>query len=218
MSVTIPFTPQATSASDAPRGGVIIPLRFGAGTFGTAAGAAGLQEREQAVLRAVAAAVALSQTADSLTVAREAQADDDDLGARFAAVIAVEGDLRVVLDEVVRIQGDRSTAPSASEEERVVAQAVGADPVLVAAAHAKVAGNDKTGFAARQWVAVVDAPLLERAARAAARRELVSRPSVSTTDIKQLEEKIDNGFKEIKDQITALDSRVAKLEGKLKER
>jgi hypothetical protein len=218
MSVTIPFAPQAARASDAPRGGVIIPLRFGTGTFGTATGAAGLQEREQAVLRAVAAAVALSHTADSLTLAREAQADDDDLGARFAAVVAVEGDLRVVLDEVVRIQGDRSTAPSASEEERVVAQAVGADPVLVAAAHAKVAGNDKTGFAARQWVAVVDAPLLERAARAAARRELVSRPSAATTDIKQLEAKIDNGFKEIKDQITALDFRVAKLEGKLKER
>jgi hypothetical protein len=216
MGVTIPFTPLAASAGGGQPGGVLIPLRFGTGTvFGT--GAAGLQEREQAVLRAVAAAVALSHTADSLTVAREAQEEDDDPGARFAAVVAVEGDLRIVLDEVVRVQGDRSGAPSASEEQRVVAQAVGADPVLVAAAHSKVVGNNKTGPAAGQWVAVVDAPLLERAARAAARRELVSRPTASSsTDIKQLEEKIDKGFKEVKDQITALDYRVGKLEGKTK--
>jgi hypothetical protein len=217
MGVTIPFTPQAASAGDGQTGGVLIPLRFGTGTFATATGAAGLQEREQAVLRAVAAAVALSHTAEALTVAREAQAGDDDLGARFAAVVAAEGDLRIVLDEVVRVQGDRSGAPSANEEQRVVAQAVGADPVLVAAAHAKVVGNNKTGPAAGQWVAVVDAPLLERAARSAARRELVSRPTVSSsTDIKQLEEKIDQGFKEVKDQFTALEYRLVKLEGKTK--
>jgi len=217
MGVTIPFTSPAASAGGGQTGGVLIPLRFGAGTFGTATGAAGLQEREQAVLRAVSAAVALSHTGESLTIARAAQEVDDDPGARFAAVVAVEGDLRIVLDEVVRVQGDRSGAPSASEEQRVVAQAVGADPVLVAAAHSKVVGNNKTGPAAGQWVAVVDAPLLERAARAAARRELVSRPTAtSSTDLKQLEEKIDKGFKEVKDQIAALDYRVQKLEGKTK--
>jgi hypothetical protein len=209
MSVTIPLTGQPATASDGQRGGVMIPLRFGAGA---AAGTTAVQGREQAVLRAAAAAVALSHTTESLTVAREAQADDDDLGARFAAVEKVEADLRVVLDEIVRVQADRSTAPSASEEQRVVAQAVAADPVLVAAAHAKVVGNDKTGLAVREWVAVVDAPLLERAARAAALRELLSRPSTPATELKQLEEKIDQGFKALNDQITALDSRVARLE------
>jgi hypothetical protein len=190
---------------------VIIPLRFGAAAAAT--GTTAQQDREQAVLRAVAAGVALSHTADSLTVALEAQEADDDPGARFANVLKAEADLRVVVDEVVRVQADRSNAPSTSEEQRVVAQAVGADPVLVAAAQAKLAGNDATGLASREWVAVVDASLLERAARAAARRELVSRPPTpSPTDLKQLEEKIDKGFQDVKDQLTALDTRVTKLE------
>jgi hypothetical protein len=209
MSVTIPFPAQPVPAGEAPRTGVLIPLRLG-GAAATAT--TSQQDREQAVLRAVAAAVALSHTAESLTVAIEAQEADDDPGARFAAVLGAEADLRVVLDEVVRVQSDPSKAPSVSEEQRVVAQAVGADAVLVAAAHAKVAGNDAAALAARQWVVVVDAALLERAARAAARRELVSRPPAPAVDLTQLEAKIDKGFKDVTDQFNSLDSRVTKLE------
>jgi hypothetical protein len=209
MSVTIPFPAQPAPAGEPPRGGVIIPLRLGAAA---ATGATTQQDREQAVLRAVAAAVALSHTSDSLTAALAAQEADDDPGARFTTVLGAESDLRIVLDEVVRVQNDRTNAPGSSEEERVVAQAVGADPVLVAAAHAKTAGNDPVGLAAVQWVAVVDASLLERAARAAARRELVGRPPVPAIDLNRLVEAIDKGFKDVKDQIGALDSRVTKLE------
>ena len=104
MGVTIPLAPvqPATTAGDGQPGGVMIPLRFGAAA--AALTATGAQDREQAVLRAVAAAVALSHTAESLTAARAAQDPKDDLGARLTAVEKAEADLRVVLDEVVLVQ------------------------------------------------------------------------------------------------------------------
>jgi hypothetical protein len=207
MSIMIPFTGRSDGDSNVRSGGVLLPLRLGLGT-----GAAGVREqRDQAVLRALAAAAALSHTADSLTLAREAQQSDDDLGARFTAI--EQDDLRDVLDELARVQNDRSALPSVSEEQRVVASAAGADPVLVAAAQAQLVGNDQASLAARQWAAVVDAPLLERAARAAARRELVRPPTTTPSDIQRLEQKIDDVFQTITKQLTELTSRVSKLEG-----
>src|SRR4029450_10629256 len=144
MSVIIPVRPLAASSA-AGNASTFLPIGIG-GTTGTSS----VEKRELEVLKAVAMAVAITDTADSLTTAAEAQAADEDPGARFTGIVVA--DLRVVVDEVRRVQADRKGGPGPDEEQRVVAAAVGADPVLVAAAAAKVA-VDTVSAAARDWVA-----------------------------------------------------------------
>jgi hypothetical protein len=206
MSVIIPLRrPAAASDAVPPRGGVNIPFQLGF--------KAGSQhDKDQAVLRAVAAAVALSHPAESLTVARAAQAEGEDPGKRFAAINPQ--DRRAVLDEVMRVQQNRAAAPSITEDHRVAAQAVGADPLLVAAAHAKLQGNAANGLAAREWAAVLDPALLERAARTAARRVSLGTQKVAAVDLENLDKKIDKGLKELGDKVTAIDARLVEVEPK----
>lgn len=211
-SVIIPIRSQTATAPTGSNKGLLIPFGLGGLT------ASRPQQREQEVLKAVAAAVAVSHTAESLTLAREAQREGEDPGARFAAIVAT--DLRVVLDEVVRVQGNR--AGTADEEQRVVAAAVSADPVLVAAAHAKVSGNQAVAKAAREWVASVDAPLLERAARAGARREFLNPGQLPESDLTKILARIEviekrlpaeGQIQSILDRLDALDKRLAHAEG-----
>src|SRR5512134_2465820 len=102
MSVIIPIRPLAATTAAA-GSTAFLPIGFG----GTGTGS--VEKRELEVLKAVAVAVAIADTADSLTVAAAAQAADEDPGARFAGIVVA--DLRVVVDEVRRVQGDRKGAP-----------------------------------------------------------------------------------------------------------
>jgi len=182
MSVIIPIRP-LTATSVAGSGNALLPIGLGGGT-----GTSAVEKRELEVLKAVAAAVAISDTADSLTTASEAQAADEDPGARFAGIVVA--DLRVVVDEVRRVQGDRKGAAGPDEEQRVVALAIGADPVLVAAASAKVA-DDNVSAAGRDWVASIDPALLERAARAAARREFLNAGAAADSEVTLIKSRLD---------------------------
>jgi hypothetical protein len=181
MSVIIPIRPLAATSAAA-GSTVFLPIGFG----GTGTGS--VEKRELEVLKAVAVAVAIVDTAESLTVAAAAQAADEDPGARFAGIVTA--DLRVVVDEVRRVQGDRKGAPGPDEEQRVVALAVGADPVLVAAAFAKV-GVDNVSTAGRNWVASIDPVLLERAARAAARREFLNPGAAADSEVAVIKSRLD---------------------------
>lgn len=180
MSV-IPIRPLAATSAAA-GSTTFLPIGFG----GTGTGS--VEKRELEVLKAVAVAVAIVDTAESLTAAAKAQAATEDPGVRFAGIVAAN--LRVVVDEVRRVQGDRKGAPGPDEEQRVVALAVGADPVLVAAASAKV-GDDNVSAAARDWVASIDPVLLERAARAAARREFLNPGAATDSEVAVIKSRLD---------------------------
>jgi hypothetical protein len=213
MSVIIPIRPSAasTAAGNAPA-----LLSIG---LGGVSGISSVEKRDQEVLKAVAAAVAISHTADSLTVAAEAQAADEDPGARFTAIVVA--DLRGVVDEVRRVQGDRKGAAGPDEEQRVVAAAVGADPVLVAAAFAKVSVSETVSSAARDWVASVDPALLERAARAGARREFLNAGAPSDSEDNVIKARLDavearlpaaGQIQAILDKLDTIDRRLTALE------
>jgi hypothetical protein len=189
-SVIFPVRNAVAAEPGAPRPGLLLPLPARLGGGGSS-----ITQRELEVLKAVAAAVAISHTVESLTLAREAQRDDEDPGTRLKDIDA--DDLAVVLDEVRRIQGNRSGAAGPDEEQRVVAAAVGADAVLVAAAHAKVKESAAVSKAARDWVAAIDPRLLETAARAGARREFLNAPKPPA---------------DLAKQIAALDERLTRIE------
>lgn len=199
MSVIIPLRPLSATSVPAERSatGLLFPLRLGGSTTGT------VQQREQEVLKAVAAAVAVSHTPESLTLARNAQKEGEDPGARFKAAIA-KPELAVVINEVRRVQNNRTGAAVPNEEQRVVAAAVAADPVLVAAAHAKVVADAVASEAARDWVASIDPVLLERAARAGARREVLNPGEPSADDLKKLNDKLDAEIKKNNDKLYAI--------------
>ena len=189
-SVIFPIRNAAAAEAAAPRPGLLLPLPARLGGGGSS-----ITQREQEVLKAVAAAVAISHTAESLTLAREAQRKSEDPGTRLKNIDS--DDLAVVLDEVRRVQGNRTGAAGPDEEQRVVAAAVGADAVLVAAGYAKVKESDAVSKAARDWVAAIDPKLLETAARAGARREFLNAPKPPA---------------DVAKQIAALDQRLTKIE------
>jgi hypothetical protein len=217
MSVIIPIRPLAATSVATGSAAPLLPIGLGLGLGGTGTGS--VEKRELEVLKAVAAAVAIADTADSLTVAAAAQFADEDPGARFAGIVTT--DLRVVVDEVRRVQGDRKGAPGPDEEQRVVALAVGADPVLVAAAFAKV-GDDDVSAAARDWVASIDPLLLERAARAAARREFLNPGAATDSEVTVIKSRLDAIEKRLPaagqmdiiiGKLDSIDKRLTALEG-----
>jgi hypothetical protein len=115
--------------------------------------------------------------------------------------------MKPILQEVVRVQEDRSRAGAAGEKVTKVARAVKADAVLTAAAlealmKSKARAEDKTSSAidsSLYWVASVDLPLLERAA-SAARGRLVDLIPGREPDLK------------LEGKVQALEDRVRKLE------
>jgi hypothetical protein len=88
------------------------------------------------------------------------------------------------------------------ENQRAVASAIGADALLVAVAGAAISdGGQAAADSARLW-ASIDADLLERAARAAARERQFSLVPDTTTRLGRIE-----------DQLKDLNARVTMLEG-----
>lgn len=184
--------------------GVKIPL-------GLAVGAPALQQRDQQILGAVGAAVALRDPKVALELAQKVRAEDADLAKLFGTIDVAK--LNPVLEEVARVQRDRSGAEVPSDEERLLADAVGADPVLVAAASARLKGDDEAVRAAGLWVGIADSNLLGTAAAVGARRSALSRILTSSTSesVAQLEDKVDKGLKEVNDKIDAISVKIGEL-------
>jgi hypothetical protein len=176
----IPLRIRPPAAREGTRGiGLNIPLGLAIGQGGTMLG----QGRETQVLRAVGAAVALSDPARALALAKQAKETPE-------TVINPALDLAhllPVLQAVGRAQDDRSTAPAVSEQHQTVARAAGADPALVAAAHAVVDKNKDARDNGLNWVASIDAELLDRAARAGARDKQLDLVPNQTTRLERLE-------------------------------
>ncbi len=194
--------------------GLRLNLPLGLGGSAAALG----RTREENVLRAVAGASALSQPKRALELAQKAKDKPSEV---------IEGPSQDELEElkaslispVTALLDSRDGAPAATKQHTAVARAVGADPVLVAAAHQVVKQDQALADAAARWVAAVDAELLDRAAKAGARETLLEAvpPRPGTTGQisdqgKQLEVKLDTVAKEIRSDIAALDSRVSALE------
>ena len=201
----------AGAASSAATGGLKIPLRFGgrlvAGT-----------SRSQQALRAVAVAEAVSRPGKALTLAKKGL---DDLGAVIGDPDRPADDvIEPVLNEVGRIQDDRSKAPAEIVDViRQVSADLGADPALAMAAYAKLEADADLGEAARFWVVEADAKMLHDAARAAARRQRLGQvptPEKETAALKdtvaKLEKTVSDGFKDVNGKLRALDTRVKKIE------
>lgn len=203
-SLILPLRGQTAETGTRPAGGLLFPIRLGTGT-------GSVQQRETEVVKAVAAAVAVSHTGPALQIATKVLTGEDNPGELFDEVVKVKGDLETVVSEVRRVQGNRSGAAGPDEEQRVVAAAIGADAVLVAAGHAKVKGDDNVARAALMWVAAVDAALLQKAARAAARREFLN-PGQAQDDVKRLGERLDALVKSNEDAFKAISERLEALE------
>lgn len=201
----------AGAASAGATAGLKVPLNFGGRLVaGTA--------RSQQALRAVAVAEAVSRPGKALTLAKKGL---DDLGAVIGDPKKPADDvIQPVLNEVGRIQDDRSKAPADIDDViREVSADVGADRALAMAAYAKLEGDAALGEAARFWVVEADAKLLHDAARAAARRQRLGQvptPAKETAALKdtvaKLEKTVSDGFKDVDGKLSALDTRVKKLE------
>lgn len=186
MSVIIPIRPLAASSVPAERAataGPLLPFRFGGAAANT------VEQREVQALRAVAAAAAVYAPGQSLALARDVQTGAENPGTLFDAIDP--DDVGRVLNEVRRIQADRTGAPGPNDTQRLVAAAVGADPVLVATALAKMADDVAAATAAREWAAANDAVLLERAARAATRRKFLD-PGKPVDTVTELRKTVDD--------------------------
>ena len=199
-SLAIRLGPQPAPAEGV---GIKIPLGLAVG-----AGAPALQQRDQQILRAVGAAVALRDPRVALELAQKVRAENADLATFFGTIDSAK--LNPVLEEVARVQKDRSGAGTPSEEERLLAAAVGADPVLVAAASARLKGDDDAVRAAGLWVGIADSNLLGTAAAVGARRSALSRILSTSTSasIAQLENKVDKGFKEVNERIDKVNTKI----------
>jgi hypothetical protein len=192
MAVNIPLGLAAAPAAPvAP--GLNIPLGFAAGPQAapvasglniplglgqTAALVGDASQREVQVVRAVAAAAALAAPGKALQIAKAAKDDP----AAFAEPAAIaENLLSPILAAVDRAMADRQVDPPPTARQIAAARAVGADPVLVAAAQAALqAGPRDAAETAMIWVAAINPQRLEAAAGAGARRrqlELVPQPS-----------------------------------------
>ena len=196
MPVTLPFTLGASAAAPATaRGPVTLPLSFGGGATG--ASLLGSPDRQVQVLRAVAAAAAVKRPADAIATAKEAV----DSPASLFANLPDQALLRPVLIAVVPLLTDRTGAPTADDDVKAAAEAIGADPALSMAAFNAM--TDEAATASVRWVALVDATLLDRAARAAQRRHQLAlvTPAAESGRIEQIAARLD-----------ALEKRVAALE------
>jgi hypothetical protein len=172
MAVNIPLGLAAAPAAPvAP--GLNIPLGLGQ----TAAVVGEASQREVQVVRAVAAAAALAAPGKALQIAKAAKDDP----AAFAEPAIAENLLSPILAAVDRAMADRQVDPPPTARQIAAARAVGADPVLVAAAQAALqAGPRDAAETAMIWVAAINPQRLEAAAGAGARRrqlELVPQPS-----------------------------------------
>jgi hypothetical protein len=197
MSLTIPLAAAGSSLESRSASGFLVPVALGLGGGTTQAEDA----RQRQVLRAVAAAAAVRDPAGALTRAKAATDNP-------ASVIGTAIDpaaLAPVLQAVARLLKDRTGAPKPTDPQLAAARAINADAELVAAADQAI-GNDAALKACLDWVAVVDTPLLDRAARAGAtEKQLDLVPAV------QQEGRLD----QIDAQLKGLETRLKTLEDRL---
>lgn len=176
MGINIPLNFAGSPSAAKP--GVNIPFNLGFGLGGSIGSA-----RQTQIVRAIAGAAALVNPAAALKVAKESK---DDPAEEFD--FPVQEDMLApavaAVDEVLR---DRSTAVSVTDDDRAVAQAIGADAQLLAAARQVLKAGDDAAIAAAApdalpyddkgrpsvhasyWAAAIDATLFEKAARAGAK-------------------------------------------------
>lgn len=189
---------------------VQVPLRLAAGPAPVARGAAlrfpalslgggvASDERENRVLRAIAAAATLKAPKKALALVQSAKDDP-------ASVIVEDIDAKVVavIDAVTNAADVAPSNVTPDATHRAVAAAVGADPILVKVASDKLA--DDAVDAVRCWVGSLDVTLLERGGRAAVRVKLLKLPSAPQS------------ADTVKTEISTLKDRVLKLEaGRIK--
>jgi methyl-accepting chemotaxis protein len=197
--IRIPLTSSDTAAG---LPGIRLGLPIGVGS------ASGLQEQ---VFRAVAAAVALADPQQAQQTVKDARNPAEDVGA------VDRNDLTPVLTEVVRVREDRSRA-TVTDQHRQIAQAVGADPALVAAAFSKVNGaaNANARRSGLNWIASVDVDLLERAARAASRRfDLIPSPQSRLEHLEDQVKGVDVRVGQVDARIGQVDARVDQVDGRV---
>ena len=196
-----------------------LPLGLGGRVAGSSIASLG-RSREERVLRAVAAASALSRPKRALELSEKAKEKPSEVieGLSQEEMKALKASL---IDPVTGLLDNRTGAPAATDQHTAAARAVGADPVLVAAAHQLVQRDQAAADAAARWVAAVDAELLDRAARAGAREiqlEAVpappGAPAQLNEQVKQIEIKLDAATQEIRSDLATIDSRVSALEQK----
>jgi hypothetical protein len=194
IPLRLPGLPAAVAAP-AQRSPVTLPIGIG-GSFGGTTSTVGAREGQ--TLRAVAAAASLADVKRALEVAKEAR---DKPGDSIGNVDA--NSLLPVLNAVVRVREDRSRGSASTDHQKAVAQAIGADPELVAAAFPQVESNANATGSSLYWVASLDVELLDRAAKAAAREKLFDLIPDQQTRLERLERRVDD-----------LDSRVTNMENR----
>jgi hypothetical protein len=200
MSITIPLKTRAESASASSPTGIRLKLPALALAGSTLSAA----NRESSIVRAVAAGVAVCDPKEALRIAEKARENP-------AEVIDPAIDLQYLnplLDRVGKLLEDRSDAPAPNDQHRVAAQAVGADPVLVAAAHGIAEGNKQICSASRLWIAAIEPELLAKAAVAGAREKQLDLIQDQLGRLEGLEKQV----KQLQDGFDSLEKRVAKLE------
>lgn len=192
MALTIPIGAPAASAPQA--GGLRIRLPFT--LFGGEATPVA-SERDQRVLRAVAAAAASEAPGEALARVKLAK---DDPAAVVREQVINQAQVKTVVDAVNRAIADRGVTRSVSELDQAAARAVGAEPELVAVArealgkHVDPEGAGAPPVSAVRWVAAMDATLLERPALVGARH---------------------NQFAKVTDHVSSLEQQVTDLRTKL---
>jgi len=200
MSITIPLKTRSETASASSQTGI----RFKLPTLALGGSAFSATTRERQIVRAVAAGVALCDPKEALRIAEKARENP-------AEVIDPAIDLQYLnplLDRIGKYLEDRSDAPAPSNQHRVAAQAVGVDPVLVAAAHAVVEGDDQICIASRLWIAAIEPELLAKAAAAGAREKQLDLIQDQLGRLEGLEKQV----KQLQENFGSLEGRVAKLE------
>jgi uncharacterized membrane protein YgcG len=177
--------------------GIVIPIGFTPrSTTGTGL-TLGTSSAKQGVVRAVAAAVALKDPGASLEKAKLAR---DEPGQVIDPSQIDDIHLRKIISAVEAARENPSDAKP-SNDIVVAARAAGADARLAAAAFNVVNTDANALTHGINWAAALDGPLLERAARAAARESLLSRVPDHLTRLARVEERLDS-----------LDARVTALE------
>jgi hypothetical protein len=170
--------------------------------------------REEKVVRALAAAAALQDPSQALTLAEQAVDDP--------AAVARNPIERLKLDPVlakVSAVLDQGGGPSPNDEQSAAARAVGVDAALVAVAQAELAADATcaTTTEALEWVAKIEPGLLGSAAQAGLRQENIdfvpkTTGAVSTSQLDDIERRL----KALEDGQPAVSSRLEGIEGRLK--
>jgi hypothetical protein len=177
--------------------GIVIPLGITAasgGGVGTGI-TLGTASSKQAVVRAVAAAVAVKDPGKSLETAKLAREDPG----------KVIGDVNeiAVKEIILAVEAARENPSDAKPPNDIVAAAriAGADAKLAYAAFGKLS-VDAVKTAGINWVAALDGPLLERTARATAKEHLLGLLSD-----KQRIASLEDTVKDLKQRVEALEAK-----------